>query len=92
LLSRIESLLKDRGSVWSDLTGLIICAGPGSFTSLRIGHTVMNTLADSLGIGIVSKSGDDWLAQAVEALSTAEVGRPVMPIYGGEAHVTRPKA
>ena len=62
LLSNLDAFLHESNTAWSDLTGLIIYSGPGSFTSLRIGHSVANALADSLGIPISGATGDDWTA------------------------------
>jgi tRNA threonylcarbamoyladenosine biosynthesis protein TsaB len=100
LLARILSTLTDAGHQLSDLTAIAIFAGPGSFTSLRIGHTTANALADSLGIPVVgaqndpdtTATGEDWLTTALAALPTAKPGRSALPHYGSEAHITRPKS
>ena len=92
LLGKIESLLAAVPIKLSDITGIIVFSGPGSFTSLRIGHSVANAMADSLGIPVVGSSKDDWLVRGVQALKTAIPGRPVLPEYGAEAHITKPKA
>jgi hypothetical protein len=92
LLGRIAELLKSQDRVINDLTGIVILSGPGSFTSLRIGHTVANVLAESLLIPIVGGLGDDWLKEGLSRLSKATAGEPVWPFYGAEANVTRPKA
>ena len=92
LLGRIQDMVKQAGAELTDLTGLIVFSGPGSFTSLRIGHTVANALADTLAVPVVGARGDDWLAQGLKALPHARPGQPVLPYYGGEANITRPKA
>ena|SRR6266566_3980418 len=92
LLEKIEQLLSDAKAVPPDLNGIIIFSGPGSFTSLRIGHSVANALADSLEIPIVGTSGDEWVQQGQEALKHAQPGRPTLPVYGADAHITMPKA
>jgi tRNA threonylcarbamoyladenosine biosynthesis protein TsaB len=92
LLARIRDLAKDQGKAINDLTGIIIFSGPGSFTSLRIGHTVANVLAESLNIPIVGARGDDWLDVGQKALPKAKPGQPVWPFYGADPNVTRPKA
>lgn len=91
LLGHIQRLCNQASSEITDLTGIVIMSGPGSFTSLRIGHTVANTLADSLGIPVVGASGEGWLKTGLKHLVAAKPGSPAWPLYGGDAHVTRPK-
>ena len=76
---------------FSDLTGLGFLKGPGSFTGLRIGATVMNTLADSLNIPIVGVNGDDWVNKAIDRLGDGEDDRVVLPFYGAGANITKPR-
>jgi tRNA threonylcarbamoyladenosine biosynthesis protein TsaB len=87
LLKKLEELVGD----WAKLKGIIMYKGPGSFTSLRIGITVANTLADSLSIPIVGATGDDWVEQGKERLRKSENDQLVLPEYGGEANITKPK-
>lgn len=48
-----ESLLKSHGLKSEDLTHLAVCAGPGSFTGLRVGITFARTLSQFLKIPLV---------------------------------------
>ncbi len=91
LLDHLQQLLGKQDATFADLTGLIVFSGPGSFTSLRIGHTVLNALADSLHIPVVGAKGDDWTQSALAELPAAHLGRPALPHYGGDANVTLPK-
>ncbi len=91
LLGRTTQFLADHHTTLTDLTGLIIYSGPGSFTGLRIGHATFNALADSLGIPIVGATGPDWLATACAALAHARPDHPVLPHYGAEANITAPR-
>ena len=92
LLSRLQAFVETHDTNLSGLSGIAIFSGPGSFTSLRIGHSVANALADSLGIPVVGTTGEGWLASAQSALRTAKPGRPALPHYGADAHITRPKS
>ena len=91
LLGFLDEKLAEHRAAWQNITGLAIFRGPGSFTGLRIGITVMNTLADGLGIPIVGTIGDDWQAEALSRLQAGENDQLVLPEYGGEAHITTPK-
>lgn len=74
-----------------DITGVVVHQGPGSFTGLRIGFAAANALAYSLHVPIVGASGDDWVADGLERLSTGEPGNCVQPIYGADPHTTKPR-
>lgn len=91
LLGFLEAKLHEAGSDFAALTGLGVMRGPGSFTGLRIGMAVLNTLADALTIPIVGAEGDDWQAAALARLAAGENDRVVLPHYGSEAHITKPR-
>ena len=65
--------------------------GPGSFTGLRIGLTVLNTIASSQAIPIVGATGDDWQDVAVAGIDSGQNDEIVMPFYGSEANITAPR-
>lgn len=91
LLSKLRDEARLIDKQITDIEAIVIFSGPGSFTSLRIGHTVANTLADSLNIPIVGSLGDDWLDSGLKKLRDTKPGVPVWPFYGAEANITRPK-
>ena len=91
LLKFLSDCLQKQDADWADITGVGFFEGPGSFTSLRIGATVANTLADSEGIPVVGARGDDWREQAQKKLSNGENQKIVLPFYGAQANVTLPK-
>ena len=74
-----------------EITGIGVMKGPGSFTGLRIGLTVVNTLADDLQIPIVGEMGENWQKVALDRLSSGQNEQIVMPEYGSPAHITKPK-
>ncbi|MEO7617929.1 MAG: tRNA (adenosine(37)-N6)-threonylcarbamoyltransferase complex dimerization subunit type 1 TsaB [Candidatus Saccharibacteria bacterium] len=92
LLGRITQLLEANNAALSHLTGVIIFSGPGSFTSLRIGHTIANALADGLGIPVVGVMGETWVEEGIVELKTSGVKEPALPFYGAEPNITKPKA
>jgi hypothetical protein len=100
LLERLTRLLADRHVNLRDLTGIVIFSGPGSFTSLRIGHTVANALADSLGIPVVGapnpepKSGapSPQSKPATQDPKSAHPGTPAAAIPTDPAWLTAGRA
>jgi len=91
LIGFIRRSLQDNGLGWTDITGFAVYKGPGSFTGLRIGLTVLNTAADSLGIPIAGETGDDWLDAAIQRLESGDNDKLVMPLYGREPNITTPR-
>lgn len=77
LLKYIHDKLVENNADWQDLTELHYFTGPGSFTGLRIGACVINALADQLQIPIYDQHG--------------EKHEIVMPEYGREANISKPR-
>lgn len=93
LLQFLQQSLENQRQTWSDVTAIVVFRGPGSYTSLRIGLTVANTLADSLQIPIVGAEGDDWRQTALNRIAqnpTASDGI-VTPIYTQDVFITQPR-
>ena len=91
LLSYIKATLARYDAQISDITGIGVFTGPGSFTGLRIGITVANTLADSLKIPILGTQGETWESEAVKNLAAGKDDRIVLPYYGADARITKPR-
>ena len=91
LLASIEQLLNEADAEKTDLTGVVVYAGPGSFTGLRIGFTVANTFSAGLGIGNVKSGGPDWVKNGISLLSSVKTPQILLPDYGGQANITKPK-
>lgn len=91
LLGYLNENLAKHDAVLTDVTGLIAYQGPGSFTGLRIGLTVLNTIADAQKIPIVGVTGDAWVQTGLDRLHTGENDTLVMPEYGGEPNITTPR-
>ena len=93
ILAFIKEVIEENGNNLNNLTGICVFSGPGSFTGLRIGITVANSLADGLNIPIVSVSGEceNWYSSAKEKLLQGQNEKLVMPIYGKEANITKPR-
>lgn len=91
LLQFLQQCLKEFGAEWADLSAIVVFRGPGSYTSLRIGLTVANTMASSLQIPIVGVGGEQWQADGLVRLSAGEDDKIVLPIYLQPVYITQPK-
>jgi tRNA threonylcarbamoyladenosine biosynthesis protein TsaB len=91
LHQKIEELLKGQDKTWSSIGGIACFQGPGSFTGLRIGLTVGNTLAYSNNIPVVATQDPKWLETGIERLLQGKSDVSAMPFYGAEAHITQQK-
>lgn len=77
LLAFIHDHLQSLGRDWSDLTSIAFFSGPGSFTGLRIGAAIVNTLADQLQIPLYDHTGQPHSI--------------ILPNYGRPARISTPK-
>lgn len=77
LLAFIHDKLAENGKDWQDITEITFMSGPGSFTGLRIGATVVNTLASELNIPLYDHHGKKH--------------KIILPDYGRDANITKPK-
>ena len=77
LLKTIHEKLVDKGYDWQDITEIQFMAGPGSFTGLRIGAVVVNTLASELKIPLYNHRNEK-----------VDI---IIPEYGQPANITPPK-
>lgn len=85
----LDIILKAESKTLLDISGIVCFKGPGSFTGLRIGLVVANTLAYSLMIPVVGESGNEWIRQGIKRLSLEEDERLVIPKYGKDPHITQ---
>lgn len=88
---KIYELLKAEAKDWQDINGIVCFKGPGSFTGLRIGITVGNTLAYSLSVPIVGETGEDWIKVGLANLVKEKATNIILPEYGRLPHITKPK-
>lgn len=93
LLEQIEQLLHANTLQIKDLEGIVVFQGPGSFTGLRIGITVANTLAYAQSMPVVGSTDDNWVDTGLQALASnnAKQMQIVIPEYGAPAHITKPR-
>lgn len=73
----IRDKLAENNKTWQDIESITYFSGPGSFTGLRIGAAVVNTLADQLNIPLYNHHG--------------EKHQIILPNYGRPANITPPR-
>lgn len=91
LLLNIKQILAKNKMDFSSLQAVAVFAGPGSFTGLRISHTVANALAFAQGIPVVNQAGDDWIEKSIVDLLQGKNKQIVTPDYGRDARITTPR-
>lgn len=91
MLAYLRDRLAEYHWTLNDITGIGVMKGPGSYTGLRIGLTVLNTIATDRQIPIVGETGQYWRETCLERLERGEDDRIVLPKYGGEVHITTPR-
>jgi len=95
LLSVITSICKKVANSTSDFDGIVVFEGPGSYTGLRIGISVANSLGYSYDIPVTGSAGEAWQTDGLRVLqslpSVEKKFKPITPVYGSAAHVTKPR-
>lgn len=87
----IDDILTSQSKSLEDITGIVCFQGPGSFTGLRIGLSVANALATSLGASIVATRDEGWIETGLARLASGENDIQALPFYGADAHITPQK-
>lgn len=91
LLAFIEECLERYNASWDGIEGIVVFRGPGSFTGLRIGVTVANTVAYAQNIVVVGELGEEWQRDGEVRLHNGHNDKIVTPEYGREARITQPR-
>lgn len=89
---KIAKLLQSIGKDWSNIEGIVVFKGPGSFTGLRIGAAAANALASSLNVPIIGSTYDKWQTEGITEILNGGNNILVLPVYGSDAHTTKPRA
>lgn len=77
LLSFIRDKLQENHKDWSDISEITFMSGPGSFTGLRIGASIVNTLSHELRIPLYDHHHKKH--------------QIILPKYGRPANISAPK-
>ncbi len=77
ILEFINDKIQENQANWSDISEITFYSGPGSFTGLRIGAAIVNTLADQLQIPLFDQNGVKH--------------QIILPVYGRPANISTPR-
>lgn len=77
LLAFIHDKLSENNKSFADITEITFMSGPGSFTGLRIGASVVNTIATELNIPLYDHYGHKHPI--------------IIPEYGRPANISKPR-
>ena len=91
MLAYLRYRLAENEASFADISGIGVFRGPGSFTGLRIGLAVLNTIAHEQRIPIVGVTGDVWREECLARLQNGRNDEIVLPEYGAEARITKPR-
>ncbi|MEI7792215.1 MAG: tRNA (adenosine(37)-N6)-threonylcarbamoyltransferase complex dimerization subunit type 1 TsaB [Candidatus Berkelbacteria bacterium] len=87
MLSWIDEIV---GEKLHSIRGIVVCIGPGSYTGVRVGVTIANSMAFSLNIPILGYK----IGECINFIGLKEgsFGAPAIPYYEREPLITKPKA
>ena len=91
ILQEIHELMQSVNSDWESIKGIICYQGPGSFTGLRIGASLANTLGASLSSPVIGASGENWIKKGIQEIKNKKEKKIIIPNYGRQARITRPR-
>lgn len=88
---KIKLLLEGHHKQLTDIKGIVVYPGPGSFTGLRIGLSVANALAASYDLPMYGANDLEWQVTGARKIMHGVFEKQVLPEYGAPVHTTPPK-
>lgn len=93
----IDKILKKNKKMAEGIGGVAVVSGPGSFTAVRSGVVAANMLGNLLQVPVVGVKGEEFknekefLKIGYERMAKVKKGKIVLPAYGKEPNITKPK-
>ena len=81
LLTAIDGILKNNKLELKDLKAVLVNCGPGSFTGVRVGVTVANTLGWTLNIPVVDYRDGELEEVLSRKIAKEKFSKSVLPHY-----------
>lgn len=97
VLEMVAELLKKNKRRPEEIRAVLVVSGPGSFTAVRQGVVGANAFGYLLRVPVVGvkleefKNEDEFLEIGYKKLLKAKKGTVVLPAYGREPNITKPK-
>lgn len=86
----LEKFLKHQKVAPKDLSKIIVCSGPGSFTGIRVGVSLAQALGFALHIPVIAISKSK-VPEDIRKLSTVKGGKSLVMNYGQKPNITKAK-
>ncbi len=92
VLEQIDEVMAEAGISLSDVTGLAVGTGPGSFTGLRVGMATVKTIAYARDLRVVGVVSTDALRRAAGTTGVASDAAVVLRAGARDHYLARPGA
>ena len=86
----LEKFLKHHKIKMADLTKVVVCTGPGSFTGIRVGVSLAQALGFALKIPVVAIPKSK-VPKDIRKLSAVKGGKALLMNYGQKPNITKAK-
>ena len=92
-LQSLEDFLSDQHVNKSDIQGFVLIKGPGSATSLRTSHALVNALAFALHIDVIAleKAPEQHDIDILDQIANHQPHAFALPVYAHEPNITQTK-
>jgi len=97
LLFLVDKIFKKNKKMAENIGGVAVVSGPGSFTAVRSGVVAANVLGNLFQVPVIGvecrefKNEKEFLKIGYEKMTKIKKGEIVLPAYGKEPNITKPK-